>query len=203
MSESPTVFIVDDDPAVGRALSAGIAKLMQLPVRSFTSAEDFLAAYDGDQVGCLVLDIKMPGMSGLELQEALRAADKSLPVIMISGNAQIPMAVQAMKNGAVTLLEKPFELAQLKEQITAALAVAQVRHQCERERRSIRERLATLTARERDVLDHLCAGRTNKEIATLLGTSLPTLDKHRWKVLEKMQVDNPVELVMLMSKLEN
>ncbi|HEV2970321.1 MAG TPA: response regulator [Pirellulales bacterium] len=199
--QKPTVFVVDDDPAVCGAISAGITKVIGLPVQSYTSADAFLAEYDAKRPGCLVLDVKMPGMSGLELQEALRARGAHLPVIMISGHAEVRTAVKAMKNGALSLLEKPFDMQQLEEHIRQALKIdAGARDKAER-REAISDRLAALTSREREIMGLLVEGKTNKEIALALGTSLPTVDKHRWKVFEKMRVDNVVELFRLMSEL--
>jgi FixJ family two-component response regulator len=196
----PIVFVVDDDPAVCRAIAAGIAQVAGLPVDSYASADEFLEHYDPRRPGCLVLDVKMPGMNGLELQEALRERGASLPIIMISGHAEVRTAVKAMASGALVLLEKPFDMRQLEEQVRRALEIdAQARERIRR-RDAFAARTAGLTSREREVMDLLVDGKTNKEISLALGISLPTVDKHRWKVLEKMQVENVVELVRLMSE---
>ena len=201
MNVAPIVFVIDDDPAVGRAIKAGISRLMSVAVRTFASAEEFLEAYDAEQPGCLVLDIKMPGMSGIELQEKMQSLGISLPVIMISAHARVATAVQALKDGALTLLEKPFVIEQLQEEIKVAIdRDAQARKAAD-EQLAIEARLATLTPREREVMEQIRIGSSSKEIAALLGTSVPTVDKHRWKVLEKMQVENAVELVCVLHKI--
>jgi two-component system response regulator DctR len=149
-----------------------------------------------------VLDVKMPGMSGLELQRALNERGWTLPVIMISGHAEVPTAVAAMRAGALSLLEKPFDMCQLEEQVRQALAIdAQQREKCRR-RATIAARMATLTDREREIMALLIEGKTNKEVSLALGVSVPTVDKHRWKVLEKMDVQNTVELVRRVSELD-
>jgi FixJ family two-component response regulator len=173
---------------------------MGISVRTFTSAEEFIECYDVGQPGCLVLDIKMPGMTGIEFQEKMHSLGISLPVIMISAHARVDTAVKVLKEGALTLLEKPFVIEQLQEEIKIAIdRDAQARNEAA-ETRAIKARLANLTAREREVMEQIRLGSTNKEIASLLGTSVPTIDKHRWKVLEKMQVENAVELVCVLHK---
>lgn len=190
-----TVFVVDDDPAVCRAIAAGIEKVVGLPVASFPTAEEFLNGFDPEQAGCLVLDVKMPGMSGLELQELLIKRGATLPVIMISGHAEVPTAVAAMRAGAIMLLQKPFDMRQLEDQVRQALAIDADSRENRRQRGAVEARIATLTDREREIMALLIDGKTNKEISLALGVSVPTVDKHRWKVLEKMDVQNTVELV--------
>ncbi|HEV3418140.1 MAG TPA: response regulator [Pirellulales bacterium] len=199
-SQHPTVFVVDDDPAVCRAIAAGIAQVAGLPVDSYASADEFLEHYDPRRPGCLVLDVKMPGMSGLDLQEALRERGASLPIIMISGHAEVRTAVKAMAGGALVLLEKPFDMRQLEEQVRHALEIDAQARELIRRRDAIAARAAGLTSREREVMDLLVDGKTNKEISLALGISLPTVDKHRWKVFEKMGVEHVVELVRLMNE---
>jgi two-component system, LuxR family, response regulator FixJ len=198
----PIVFVVDDDPAVCRAIAAGITKVIGLPVATFATAEEFLGQFDPEQPGCLVLDVKMPGMSGLELQESLVKRGVKLPVIMISGHAEVPTAVAAMRAGALILLEKPFDMNQLEEQVRHALAIDETIREKQRRRADLVARLEALTAREREIMALLVQGKTNKEISLALDVSAPTVDKHRWKVLEKMRVDNVVELVRLISGAE-
>jgi two-component system response regulator FixJ len=193
----PIVFVVDDDPAVCRAIAAGITKVIGLPVATFATAEEFLGQLDPEQSGCLVLDVKMPGMSGLELQESLVKRGVQLPVIMVSGHAEVPTAVAAMRAGALILLEKPFDMNQLEEQVRHALAIDETIREKQRRRADFVARLEGLTAREREIMALLIQGKTNKEISLALNVSAPTVDKHRWKVLEKMRVDNVVELVRL------
>jgi FixJ family two-component response regulator len=197
----PTVFVVDDDPAVCRAIASGVELVLKLPARSYPTAEEFLADFDPALPGCLVLDVKMPGMNGLELQQALGDRGSLLPIIMISGHAQVPTAVAAMRAGALILLEKPFDMQQLHEQIRLALRIdAESRDQQQRHARLF-GLLATLTPREREIMDLLVAGKTNKEISAALRVSVPTVDKHRWSVFEKLHVANAVELVRLANNL--
>ncbi len=200
-AQTATVFVVDDDPAVCRAIAAGIEKVVGLPVASFATAEQFLECFDPDQPGCLVLDVKMPGMGGLELQETLAKRGATLPVIMISGHAEVPTAVAAMRAGALMLLEKPFDMRQLEEQVRQALAIDAQQREKSRRRAAIAARVATLTDREREIMALLIEGKTNKEISLALGVSVPTVDKHRWKVFEKMAVDNTVELLRRVNEL--
>ena len=200
-AQTATVFVVDDDPAVCRAIAAGIEKVVGLPVASFATAEQFLERFDPDQPGCLVLDVKMPGMSGLELQETLAERGATLPVIMISGHAEVPTAVAAMRAGALMLLEKPFDMRQLEEQVRQALAIDAQQREKRRRRAAIAARVATLTDREREIMALLIEGKTNKEISLALGVSVPTVDKHRWRVFEKMAVDNTVELLRRVNEL--
>jgi two-component system response regulator FixJ len=198
----PTVFVVDDDPAVCRAIAAGITTVIGLPVATFASAEEFLDNFDSEQPGCLVLDVKMPGMSGLELQETLLKRGCLLPMIMISGHAEVPTAVAAMRSGALILLEKPFDMRQLEEQVRHALAIDAKTRDKHRQRAGVAARLEALTAREREIMALLIEGKTNKEISLALGVAVPTVDKHRWKVLEKMRVENVVELLRLVGGTE-
>ena len=196
-TDQPAVFVVDDDPAVCRAISAGIVQVLGLPVHAYSSAEEFLADFDRRRPGCLIVDIKMPGMTGLDLQAAIRQRGGQLPVIVISGHAEVPTAVAAMRGGALVLLEKPFDMRQLEEHVRHALAIdAQDRDEA-RQHDLVAARIGLLTDREREVMELLVAGKTNKETALTLGVSTATVDKHRWKVFEKMQVDNVVELVRL------
>jgi two-component system response regulator FixJ len=197
--ETPAVFVVDDDPAVCRAISAGIVQVLGLPVHSYASGEEFLADFDRSRPGCLIVDIKMPGMSGLELQAAVRERGGCLPIIVISGHAGVPTAVAAMRGGALILLEKPFDMQQLEEHVRQALAFDAKARDAARRRDVVAARIATLTDREREVMELLVEGRTNKETSLALGVSAATVDKHRWKVLEKMKVDNIVELVRLIA----
>jgi two-component system response regulator TtrR len=198
-----TVFVIDDDLAVCRAIAGGIEKVVGLPVASFATAEEFLERFDPEQPGCLVLDVKMPGMSGLALQKALIERGARLPIIMISGHAEVPTVVAAMKAGALILLEKPFDMQQLEEQVRQALAIDAEAREKTRRRAAVTARVATLTDREREIMMLLIEGKTNKEISLALGVSVPTVDKHRWKVLEKLGVQNPIELVRRTSEIHD
>jgi two-component system response regulator DctR len=194
----PTVFIVDDDEAIRDSLrwmlkSRGIAS------RSWDSAEAFLDTYDGAMQGCLVLDIRMEGMSGLELFDRLRALESPLPVIFLTGHADVPMAVAALKKGAHDFVEKPFNDNDLVDKIDAALAKAAILRDRSAAAQSLTHRLATLSQREREVMDLILAGKANKVIADDLRIAMRTVEVHRARVLEKMGVRSAVELSQLLA----
>jgi FixJ family two-component response regulator len=193
---SDTLFVVDDDAAVGRALrSAG--KLLGLPVRAFASAAEFLAAYH-DEPGCLVLDIRMPGMTGLELQRKLADDGVGIPVVMISGHADVRIAVEAMTLGAVTLLEKPFRLDELLTHVRKALEHDRAARAARERAADADARLAALTAKEREVLEMIAAGKTNREMADELGLSLRAVEDRRARLMKKVAARSVVELVGLL-----
>ncbi|MBI1312223.1 response regulator [bacterium] len=194
MSELPTVFIVDDDPAVQRAVGI-VARSLNCEVRMFGSAAGFLFGYVEGTPGCLVLDVRMPEMSGIELQKMLADAGVRLPVIMMSGHADVPMAVAAMSQGAFTFLEKPFRMPELTSSIQQAIdhSLAELsRHQQQHE---IRTRLKSLTPKEREVLDLLLEGCSNKEIAGRLNISLRAVEDRRARVMKRMEATSIVGLV--------
>ena len=192
----PTVFIVDDEEAVRDSLQ-WLLESSGLSVALFDSAEAFLSSYQPDQPGCLVVDVRMPGMSGLELQEHLAAQHYSIPVIFITGHGDVPMAVQAVKHGAVDFLEKPFNDKELLQIIQRCLE--QDRQHRERKQLSdnTSNRLASLTPREREVMQLVVAGKLNKQIADQLNISIKTVEAHRAKVMEKAGVNSLAELVQL------
>jgi two-component system response regulator DctR len=195
---APTVFIVDDDEAIRDSLrwmlkSRGIAS------RSWESAEAFLESYDGALQGCLVLDIRMEGMSGLELFDRLRALECPLPVIFLTGHADVPMAVAALKKGAHDFVEKPFNDNDLVDKIAAALAKAAILRDRSAAAQSLTHRLASLSQREREVMDLILAGKANKVIADDLKIAMRTVEVHRARVLEKMGVRSAVELSQLLA----
>jgi len=197
---TPTVYIVDDDPQVCESLSL-MVRSIGLKAETYPSAESFLDGFHETPASpkCMVLDVRMPGLSGLGLQQALSAQGGGMPIIMISGCADIPMAVQAMSAGAIDFLEKPFSRRALLARIRAA-----VDHDTQQRRRTARSaeltaRLMNLSARQREVLDLLVAGRHSKQIAGQLGIGEKTVAKHRASILTKMQVDSVVELVRLMA----
>lgn len=198
MSAEPTIFVVDDDAAVGRALqSAG--KLLGRPVRAFASAAEFLAAYTPDQPGCLVLDIRMPGMTGLELQRKLADDGVNIPVVMISGHADVRIAVEAMTLGAVTLLEKPFRLDELLAHVRRALEKDATARAARQQTADAEQRLAALTAKEREVLELIAAGKTNREMADALGLSVRAVEDRRARLMKKVNAGSVAELVKLLA----
>jgi FixJ family two-component response regulator len=192
----PTVFIVDDDPAVLKSLSR-LLRASQINVVTFGSPQDFLERYDPHTPGCLVLDVAMPGLNGLELQEALRVKGSAIPIIFLTGHGDIPMSVQAMKGGALDFLTKPVHDKDLLKAVEAALEKDRIERQSRAELDDIQERLATLTPREREVLIHVVSGQLNKQIAYDLGTVEKTIKVHRARVMEKMKVGSVAELVRL------
>lgn len=196
VDRAPTVFVVDDDEAVRRALkllleSAGLA------VEPFASADEFLAGYDPGRPGCLVLDIRMPGMSGLTLQDHLLARGISIPVIMITGHGDVAMAVGAVKKGAVDFIQKPFDDEVLLERVRHALHVDADQRRENAQKAEFDSRLNRLTPREREVLDLLIAGKGNKEIAFDLGLSRKTVDIHRSHVMMKLGVDSLLDVARM------
>lgn len=195
MSTEPTIFVVDDDAAVARALqSAGT--LLGRPVRAFASAAEFLAAY-ADEPGCLVLDIRMPGMTGLELQRKLADDGLTIPVVMISGHADVRIAVEAMALGAVTLLEKPFRLDELLAHLRKALEKDAADRAARQQTRDADAKLAALTAKEREVLELIAAGRTNREMADALGLSVRAIEDRRARLMQKLNAKSVAELVQM------
>jgi FixJ family two-component response regulator len=197
MSDGQTIFVVDDDAAVGRALqSAG--KLLGRPVRAFAAAEEFLAAYAGEP-GCLVLDVRMPGMTGLELQRRLADGGVEIPVVMISGHADVRIAVEAMTLGAVTLLEKPFRLDELLAHLRRALEKDRADREARLRATDADARLASLTPKEREVLDLVAAGKTNREMADDLGLSLRAVEDRRSRLMKKVGARSVVELVRVLA----
>lgn len=198
MTADPTIFVVDDDEAVRKAI-AGAGRLLGRPVRAFASAAEFLAAYDPAQSGCLVLDIRMPGMSGTELQKHLLAEGLGIPVVVVSGHADVRTAVDVMARGAVTLLEKPFRLDELLSHLKDALARDADARARAAEAAAAGDRLAGLTAKEREVMEAVAAGKTNREIADSLGLSLRAVEDRRARVMRKTQAGSVAELVQLLA----
>jgi len=190
----PTVFVVDDDEAVCNYVRR-LMEWVQLPVETFGAAESFLAAYDPDRPGCLVLDVQMPGMSGLELQERLLKLGRTIPVIMVSECCDISVVVRAMKAGAVSFLEKPLNDHLLLDTIREG-----IERDAENRRRTaylleIQGRMARLTPRERQVMDLLVAGNVSKAVAAKLGLSEKTIEVHRAHVMKKLQAKTIADLV--------
>ncbi len=198
----PTVYIVDDDHAVRDALRM-LIKSVGLPVQVYASGDEFLGAWQAEMRGCIVADIRMPGMSGLEMQEALLERGCRLPVIFITGHGDVPMAVEAMKAGALDFVQKPFRDQDLLDRINEGLQQEKSLHQVEVEIDEITGRLEALTPRERQVLERVVSGQPNKVIAMDLDVSQRTVEIHRARVMEKMQARSLAQLVQMMSRLEN
>ncbi len=200
--EDAVVYVVDDDEAVRDSLSV-LLRSVGYQAQTFESAVEFLESFDADQHGCLVADIRMPGMSGLDLQAALNKDGSELPIIFITGHGDVPMAVDAMKSGALDFIQKPFRDQDLLDRINQALQADSERRQSCEERSVVRARLAALTPREREVMDRVVKGQANKVIALDLGVSQRTVEIHRARVMQKMHARSLAELVTLAGKLSS
>jgi FixJ family two-component response regulator len=197
MKERPaTVFIVDDDEAVRNSLRL-LLKSVGLAATALPTAQEFLSQYDAQQPGCLILDVRMPGMSGLELQEQLNVRGAMIPVIFITGHGDIPMAVEAMQQGAFDFLQKPFRDQDLIDRIQRALTKDKANRAELSERSRVRERYESLTPREREVLALVTSGKPNKIMAADLGVSQRTVEIHRARVMEKMHASSLAQLVRM------
>jgi len=201
-NEAATVLVVDDDPGVRNAMRS-LLKSVGLNSLLFGSAQEFLAAYQPSQQGCLVLDIRMPGMSGLELQQQLNMRGAVIPVIFMSGHGDIPMAVEAMQHGAFDFLQKPFRDQDLLDRIQRAIVKDGELRKSLGEHERIRSHLESLTPREREVLDLMTQGLQNKSIAQKLAVSPRTIEIHRARVMEKMNAHSVAELVRMMLDLSH
>jgi RNA polymerase sigma factor (sigma-70 family) len=190
------VYVVDDDAAVRDGLK-WLIESVELQVAPCPSAQAFLDAYDPTRPGCLVLDVRLRGMSGLDLQAELARLDISIPTIVVTGHGDVPMAVRAMKLGAIDFVEKPFNDQELLERIQRAIEADQEARQGDRERAEACALLATLSPREREVLDLLVLGKANKEVADQLGLSTRTVEGHRARLMEKLACGSLAELVRL------
>lgn len=190
------INVIDDDPAVSQAISI-VAKSQGYLVAAYRTAEDFLYGHDPDRPGCILLDVKMPGMSGLELQKMLGDAGVRLPVIIMSGHSDVPMAVEAMSLGAVTFLEKPFRMNVLKEQIERAVKLDEERRASWIAVKTATEAMSRLTEKEREVLESIMQEKTNKEIAEELGVTLRAVEDRRSRLMKKLEVESIIGLVDL------
>jgi len=198
---TPIVGLIDDEPRMLRAMQR-LLRLEGFEVRTFTSAEAFLVCPPEEHVHCLVLDVSMPGMSGLELQARLKGAGRSLPIVFLTGQGDIPMSVRAIQAGAINFLTKPVNDTDLLDAVRAALIEAERLQAEENQVAGLRERLARLTPRELEVLRHVIAGKPNKQIAAELGTGEQTIKVHRMRVTEKMGMNSVAELVRAATRLQ-
>ena len=188
------VYIVDDDEAMRDSL-LWLLESQGFAVTAFASAEDFLAACRDDMAGCIVLDVRMPGMSGLELYEKLSARQCTLPVIFITGHGDVPMAVSALKKGAVDFIEKPFSDKDMLRLIEQCLELDRNNREKQQKAVGVKRRLANLTEREIEVMDLILAGKLNKQIADVLNISIKTVEVHRGRIMDKMEARTVAELV--------
>ena len=194
-----TVFVVDDDDAVRESL-AFLLKSVGLKVESFSSAQDFLKSYNPARAGCLVLDIRMPGMSGLELQEKLKQMESMLPIIFITGHGDVPMAVKAIKAGAADFVQKPFRDQELIDRIREVLEEDASARVEKLQKAEILKRIDSLTEREREVMEQVVDGKANKVVAIDLNVSQRTVEIHRANVMDKMKARSLAQLVRLVMK---
>jgi FixJ family two-component response regulator len=196
----PAVFVIDDDQSMRRSLDA-LLRSVALDVHLFSSAEEFMSAKRPEAPGCLVLDVRMPGMSGLTFQQELAKAGVALPIIFISGHGDVPMTVRAMKAGAVEFLTKPFDDQVLLDAIHTAIERDRARRRESASLADLKKRYRTLTEREREVMGLVATGRANKQIAAQLSLSLVTVKVHRSQVMHKMGATTIVELVRMADRL--
>ncbi len=194
MKPNSTIYLVDDEPGMLRALSR-VLRAEGHVVETFRDADEFLRAYRPHGLACLILDVAMPGRDGLEVQDLLRRGGASIPVIFLTGRGDIPMSVRAIKSGAVDFLTKPVEDADLLRAVDAALEVSRAEQRRQAGLQQLRDMHASLTPREREVMEHVVAGLLNKQIAATLGTGEQNIKVHRARVMQKMRVTSVPELV--------
>lgn len=195
-TDNQHIFIIDDDADVRHALEF-LFKSVNLSAKSYASADDFLDNYPTDCNGCLIVDIRMPGMSGIDLQKHLQSIGCHLPLIFITGHGDIPMAVEAMRNGAVDFLQKPFRDQDLLDQVNAALTMQADNQNTESKKQAILDRISSLTPRESEVMQRIVNGDANKVIAIDLDLSQRTVEIHRARVMQKMQARSLAQLVKM------
>ncbi len=196
MSSEPTVFVVDDDQAMRNSLK-WLIESVAMRVETYSSAKEFINNYYPGRSGCLLLDVRMPGMSGLELQQYLNEQQIQIPIIIITGHGDVPMAVRAMKAGAVDFIQKPFNDEFLLDSIRNAMTLDEKMRNLQSHRAEIAQRLEQLTPRELEVMAMVTDGKSNKEIANALNVSSKTVEAHRARVMEKMQASSLADLVRM------
>ena len=196
MPDEATVFVVDDDPAMRESLR-WLIESVGLAVEAYPSAQRFLEAYDSAKTGCLVLDVRMPGMGGLDLQTELATRKTDLPIIVITGYAEVSMAVRAIKGGAIDFIEKPFNDQLLLDRIHQAIETDRRNREQQKQNREVAARMRLLTPREREILHMVTDGKSNKMIAMALGISEKTVEVHRAHVMQKMHAASLADLVRL------
>ena len=202
MAEQATIYVVDDDEAIRDGIS-DLVESMGLKPQVFASAEEFLQVYSASGPACLILDVRMTGMSGLELQQTLAEREIDIPVIIVTGHGDIPMAVEAMDRGAVDFIEKPFREQALWKSIKKALTIAAESANIKAKKAELKKTLALLSPKELEVAKLLVTGKIDKQIANELGVSRRTVAFHRMDILRKMEVSSVVELASLVSKMNN
>ena len=196
----PAVFIVDDDADVRESLQE-LLESVGLHSQSFGTAQEFLAARHGDGPSCLILDVRLPGISGLDLQHELKRGRISIPIIFLTAHADVPMSVRAMKSGAVEFLTKPFRQQELLDAVQRSIARARIQREKEREFAELRQRHERLSVREREVMNLVVSGMLNKQVAAELGASEATIKMYRSQVMKKMQAKSLPELVRMADRL--
>ncbi len=196
LPSDPTVFVIDDDPAMRESLR-WLLESVGLAVETYAAAEEYLSTYDAARPGCLVVDVRMPGMSGLDLQRELAGRKATTPIIIITGHADVPTAVRAFQAGAADFIEKPFSDQQLVDRIRLAVDADRKARVVQQQHSEAAARLARLTAREREVLNRVIAGKTNRAIGAELGVSPKTVEVHRSRLMKKLQVDSLAALIRL------
>ena len=197
----PTVFVIDDHPGVRTSLQA-LVEATGLAAETYASGREFLANYDAQRAGCLVLDVRLRGESGLDLQDELRSRNATLPIIVMTGYADVPTSVRAFKGGAIDFLRKPLPPKKLIAQIHNAIEIDRRTRAAAAQRGIVADRIAQLTPRERQVMELLAVGHSSREIATSLGSSVRTVEGHRRTVLRKMEVDSAVQLARAITGLQ-
>ena len=201
MPDAPVVFVVDDDPSIRRSLT-NLLRSMEFRVETFTTADEYLQSAQVDAPGCLVLDVRLPGMSGLDLQREMSRFSAPRPIVFITGHGDVPMAVQAIRGGAVEFLTKPFRDQDLLDAIRRAIDLDRHMRHARGELADLQRRFESLSPREREVFERVVAGLANKRIAAELDVTEATVKVHRAQVMQKMRAESVPDLVTMRAKLE-